>query len=139
AADASFFQPVLDLHNEKRSDHGVGSLTWNTDVYNYAQAYADKYDCSGNLQHSGGKYGENLAVGFSDGTSAFNAWYAEGNNYDYSTANSFDHFTAIVWKDTTQLGCAYKDCRSSGHGYYVICSYNPPGNVIGQGKQNVLP
>ncbi|KAK6459442.1 CAP domain-containing protein, partial [Scheffersomyces xylosifermentans] len=130
---------VLEAHNSKREEHGVKPLKWSEEVYKYAQAYADKYDCSGNLQHSLGKYGENLAVGYQDGVSAFNDWYAEGKNYDYSSASVLNHFTAIIWKGTTELGCAYKDCKSKGNGYYIVCSYNPAGNTVNEEKENLFP
>ncbi|KAK6462323.1 CAP domain-containing protein [Scheffersomyces coipomensis] len=136
--DLSFSQEILNDHNEKRADHGVPALSWSQDLYNYAQNYANQYDCSGNLVHSGGPYGENLAVGYSGATPAFTAWYNEGNGYNYAAANVFDHFTQIIWKSSTELGCAYKDCSAENWGKYVICSYNPPGNYIGEGAQNLF-
>jgi len=90
------------------------------------------------LTHTHGQYGENLACGYKDGPSAVKAWYDEGETYDYSTANEYNHFTQLVWKDTTKLGCAYKDCSAENWGLYIICSYDPAGNVIGKEKQNVL-
>ncbi|CUM63975.1 uncharacterized protein PRCAT00001563001 [Priceomyces carsonii] len=136
-SDKSFASAILEAHNEKRAKHGADALTWDDTVYQYAQDYADKYDCSGSLKHSGGKYGENLAVGYSDGPSALDAWYDEGKNYDYSSASSFDHFTQVIWKGSSQLGCAYKDCSSENWGKYIICSYSAAGNVVGQGKKNL--
>ncbi|KAI5958405.1 hypothetical protein CANMA_004249 [Candida margitis] len=136
--DESFSKDILDAHNSKRAAHGVSALSWDQDAYQYAQNYADEYSCSGNLKHSGGKYGENLAVGYSSGSSAVEAWYDEGSSYDYSTASTFDHFTQVVWKSTTKVGCAYKDCSAENWGKYIICSYDPAGNIIGEGKANVL-
>lgn len=137
SVDKDFAQAILDSHNEKRADHGADALEWSDELYQYAAAYASNYDCSGNLKHSGGKYGENLAVGFASGPKAVEAWYSEGENYDYSSASSFDHFTQIIWKSTTKLGCAYKDCSAENWGKYVICSYDPAGNMIGSGKANL--
>ncbi|KAJ9094522.1 hypothetical protein QFC19_007932 [Naganishia cerealis] len=137
--DATFAKNILDAHNEKRALHLAGKLSWDKDVYEYAQAYADKYDCSGQLTHSGGEYGENLAVGYSDGVSALDAWYAEGDNFDYNSGSTYDHFTQVVWKDTTKLGCAIKDCSAKNWGHYIICSYDPSGNMVGETKANVLP
>lgn len=133
----SFAKAILDAHNEKRANHGVDKLTWDEELVSYAQDYADQYDCSGSLTHSGGKYGENLAVGYSDGPKALEAWYEEGENYDYSSASSFDHFTQVIWKSTTKLGCAQKDCSKNNWGKYIICSYDPAGNMVGAGKQNL--
>lgn len=135
SSDDSFASSMLEAHNSKRADHSASLLTWDTTVYNYAQAYADKYVCGAGLVHSGGKYGENLASGYSSGVAAFDAWYSEGDNYDYSTATTFNHFTAIIWKGTSKLGCAYKDCGDDG--LYVICSYDTAGNVVGFGKENL--
>lgn len=133
--DEDFAETILKAHNEKRAKHDVSDLSWDSKVYKYAQDYADQYDCSGSLSHSGGKYGENLAVGYDSAEKAVNAWYEEGDNYDYSSSSSFDHFTQIIWKDTTKVGCAYKDCSSAGR--YIVCSYDPAGNVVGQGKANL--
>lgn len=136
-SDKSFGQSILGAHNDARAKHSAPPLTWDKQLYQYAQDYADKYDCSGQLTHSGGPYGENLALGYSSGTLALDAWYNEGQSYDYS-GNSFDHFTQVIWKGTTKLGCAYKDCSAENWGKYIVCSYDPAGNVGGQSKMNVF-
>jgi hypothetical protein len=47
------------------------------------------------------------------------------------------HFTQMVWKSTTQVGCAYKvDCQK---GAFFVCNYVPPGNFDGQFAANVFP
>lgn len=137
--DAGFAKAILDAHNEYRALHGSGDLSWADGPYSYVKNNADNYDCSGVLTHTHGQFGENLAAGYSDGPSAVKAWYDEGDTYNYSTHNEYNHFTQVVWKGSTQLGCAYKDCRASGWGLYIVCEYNPVGNVIGQSPQNVLP
>lgn len=136
--DESFASDILDAHNKKRTQHSVSELKWSKDAYEYASKYAAKYDCSGDLQHSGGSFGENLAVGYKTGDKAVTAWYDEGKNYDYSSASSFDHFTQVIWKGTTKVGCAYKDCSSENWGKYIVCSYDPAGNIVGEGKVNLL-
>lgn len=136
--DKTFAKEILDAHNTDRAKHLAQALSWDTDAYNYAKKVADNYDCSGVLTHTHGQFGENLACGYKDGPSAVQAWYEEGQTYDYSTANEYNHFTQMVWKDTTKVGCAYKDCSSENWGLYIICSYDPAGNVIGHNKANVL-
>lgn len=137
--DSDFATNILDAHNEKRALHSAPDLSWSTTLYDYAQAYADKYVCDSDLVHSGGEYGENLAVGYATGVSALEAWYSEGDGYDYSTATVLDHFTQVVWKSTTKLGCGYKLCSGGVYnGLYVICSYDPAGNFVGEGLENVL-
>ncbi|CAK7896546.1 secreted protein Pry1p [[Candida] anglica] len=136
--DSTFSKNILDAHNQKRALHDAPELSWDKDAYDYAQKYADNYDCSGVLTHSHGPFGENLAAGYHTGVDALDAWYDEGQSYNYAASNSYDHFTQVVWKSTTKLGCAYKDCSSTGWGRYIICSYDPAGNVVGQSKLNVL-
>lgn len=37
------------------------------------------------------------------------------------------HATQILWKSTTQLGCAVASCSDDGVPYTVlVCQYNPP-------------
>lgn len=133
----SFATTMLENHNKKRKLHGSQSLEWNSTVFEYAAKYAEEYDCSGVLTHSGGKLGENLAIGYST-VGALNAWYNEGKTYKYGLENTYDHFTALIWNRTSQLGCAYKYC-SQTWGIYIVCSYYPAGNVIGQSLKNVFP
>lgn len=137
-AGSGFQYDILNEHNAKRALHGVSALTWDSTLAAYAQAYADKYDCSGTLTHSGGQYGENLALGYTV-TGSIDAWYSEGDNYNYgSSCSVYDHFTQVVWKSTTKVGCGYKKCDSYW-GTYIVCSYDPAGNYIGECDSNVLP
>lgn len=135
---SDFQSQILAEHNAKRSLHGVDSLSWDSTLAQYAQNFADQYDCSGSLSHSGGPYGENLALGYTT-TGSVDAWYSEGDNYNYgSTCSVYDHFTQVVWKSTTKVGCGYKQCDSYW-GTYIVCSYDPAGNYIGECDSNVLP
>jgi len=133
---------MLSQHNAKRALHkDTDSLSWSSNLENIAQAYADSYDCSGTLTHSGKPYGENLALGYPlyDGETGIAAWYDEIKNYDFSDPGFSDdtgHFTQVVWKDTTQVGCGYKQC-SNEWGIYLVCNYLAQGNIIGEFSSNV--
>lgn len=131
-----FQSAILNQHNIKRALHGVVDLVWNDELEAYAQAYADKYDCSGTLTHSGGSYGENLGLGYTT-TGVVDAWYDEISEYNSADPQA-SHYTQVVWKATTELGCAKKYCDSYW-GQYTICSYQTAGNVIGYFAENVLP
>lgn len=133
----AFALEMLHSHNVRRAQHHAQPLVWNNSLYEFASEYVANYDCSGNLKHSGGPYGENLAIGYSP-TGAIDAWYSEGNSYNYEVANTYDHFTQVVWNDTTQLGCASKYCNPVWNDY-IVCSYYPAGNVIGHNQDNVFP
>ncbi|CAI1510715.1 hypothetical protein SEUBUCD646_0J01320 [Saccharomyces eubayanus] len=138
---SDFASSVLAEHNKKRAlQKDTPALTWSDTLATYAQDYADNYDCSGTLTHSGGSYGENLALGY-DGPGAVDAWYNEISDYDFSNpgfSGNTGHFTQVVWKSTTQVGCGIKTCGGAW-GDYVICSYNPAGNYEGEYAENVEP
>ena len=138
---SEFASSMLAEHNAKRELHkNTPDLTWSESLASYAQNYADNYDCSGNLVHSGGPHGENLAVGYGT-TGAVDAWYNEISQYDYSNpgfSSNSGHFTQLVWKSTSQVGCGVKACGGVW-GAYVICSYDPAGNVSGEYADNVQP
>lgn len=132
-------QDYLDAHNTARSAVGVADISWDDTVQAYAEDYANQRisDCS--LVHSGGPYGENLFWGSStsySGIDAVNSWVDEKQYYDYNTntcasGQTCGHYTQVVWRDSTQIGCARVECDNNA-GVFIICSYNPAGNVVGQ-------
>ncbi|KAI5835892.1 PR-1-like protein [Schizophyllum commune Tattone D] len=131
-------QQWLDLHNAERAKHGADPLTWSDEVAKYAQDYSAK--CV--WEHSGGQYGENLAAG--PGLTiegAVNMWNEESKDYDPANPQ-YSHWTQVVWKGTTQLGCGVTVCPSVAgmdNASLYVCSYNPPGNYIGEFGENVQP
>lgn len=133
----TFAEEMLEMHNEKRSKHHSQALNWNFTLFNFAQEYANEYDCSGILKHSGGDYGENLALGYTP-RGAILAWYGESKTYDYQKHNTYNHFTAMVWNSTLQIGCGIKYCNPVWSNY-IVCSYYPTGNVVGYSESNVFP
>lgn len=81
-----------------------------------------------------------MALGYS-ATGAVDAWYGEISSYDWSNpaySSSTGHFTQVVWKSTSEVGCGIKSCDNSW-GSYVICSYKSSGNFLGQFEENVEP
>lgn len=137
SGDPSFQDKMLALHNSKRALHNSSPLIWNSTVMEFAENYTEKYNCSGILEHSGKVYGENLAVGYTP-EGAINAWYDEGDNYEYGAEDTYSHFTAMIWNSTSSLGCSYKYCNPVW-GVYIVCSYYPAGNVVGHSSRNVFP
>jgi pathogenesis-related protein 1 len=115
----------------------VPPVTWSDEVAATAQAWAehlrDNLDC-GLMHASGTGYGENLAAGTNvDAARAVAMWASEEKNYSYSAKYAFEnntgHYTQIVWRKTTQIGCGRATCGSSA---VIACRYSPPGNFIGQ-------
>lgn len=133
---------ITAAHNQVRANAmptpqpALPALTWSTSLGTYAQTYADK--CV--YQHSGGPHGENIyasAGSTPTGQSVVNEWASESANYTYSTnacKGVCGHYTQIVWRKTTQLGCGIANCSTGSpfSGFtdwtFVVCDYDPPGN-----------
>lgn len=133
---------IINGHNYKRSLHeNTGNLTWNDTLANFAAKFVANYNCaSGSIEHSDWDFGENIAIGHSVNGS-INGWYNEIKDYDFSKSEfseSTGHFTQVIWKDTTQVGCAVRYCNSYW-GNITVCEYNPSGNWDGEFKNNVMP
>ncbi|KAG8732860.1 hypothetical protein FRC11_010459 [Ceratobasidium sp. 423] len=131
----------LKGHNDIRARHGATALTWADDLAAAAAKWAE--NCI--WEHSKGrvgKFGENLAAGTGLGAAAaVKMWTDEVS--EYNPANpQYSHFTQVVWKATTEVGCAVRSCNNllsnySGAVNYHVCEYRKPGNVIGQFAENV--
>ncbi len=66
-------------------------------------------------------------------------WYDEESLYDYNNpgfSSSTGHFTQVVWKSTSDVGCGL--AISSDYKVYAICQYSAPGNYANQFRTNVL-
>lgn len=57
--------------------------------------------------------------------------------YVYGSEDIYNHFTAMIWNSVNSVGCAYKRCPNDA--LYIICSYDPPGNIVGYSSENVFP
>ncbi|KIZ02968.1 Protein PRY1 [Monoraphidium neglectum] len=92
------------------------------------------------MSHSSGGYGENLAQGYRDPVTAIQAWYDEIRSYNFASgsySSATGHFTQVVWKGSSQLGCGF--APNCGSGALLTCRYSPAGNVMGAFQQNVAP
>jgi len=150
---------LLGKHNSLRAQEGSSSmpkLVWDPALEATAQRWADKCsfnhasagaagysDCAGNA--CGQPHGENLWMGSADDpdlAAAVEAWYNEKLFYvygdgTYSPDNCFiadngcGHYTQIVSHTSLRLGCGVKtDCAGQWKSY-LVCQYDPPGNVVG--------
>lgn len=137
-------EAFMDAHNKERATLvGVPLLRWNNDIAAYASRFArsqrDHDQCQ--MKPSGTrKYGENLLWG--EGrpmtpTEAVQSWIDEKKFYDYNTNSCLQEdqhcgvYTQLVWKNSTDLGCALVSC-DKGDITFVICYYSPPGNIVGE-------
>ncbi len=130
-------QELLDAHNQCRSKVGVPALKWSSQIAIQSQEWADYLSKTGKIEHRGGGgsgFGENLAAGGMSPTGLVNMWCDEQSNYDPQSGQCREgecgHFTQVVWKRTTELGCGL-----ASHPRYekvLVCNYNPPGNFNGE-------
>ena len=138
---------ITAAHNAARAavspaaSPAIPNLVWSKTVASAAQTWADR--CK--FEHSGGKYGENIyASGGKDVNAAdvIGSWVGEAKDYDYASnkcSGVCGHYTQVVWRKSTQLGCAAAKCSTNspfGTGFpewqFVVCNYDPPGNFNGE-------
>lgn len=136
---------LIPLHNQVRSEVGVGPITWSDDLANYAAEWANYLATQGGckLTHRPfkgkwkQKYGENLFMGSFTAfnvTDAVKTWYTEKKKYDGKPLNRSNavlasHYTQLVWRKTRKLGCAQVTCQKR---LIVVCNYDPAGNHLGE-------
>lgn len=128
----------LDAHNAAREQVRVDPLRWDCRLARYAQSYAEKRAGDCRLVHSGGPYGENIFWGYGRAYTASDAvesWVSEKRYYDYDSNSCVrgrvcGHYTQVVWAGTKRVGCVRVRCRNGAD--YIVCSYDPPGNMAGQ-------
>lgn len=137
-AQPARMQGILDQHNQWRKDVGVPALKWSVKLAMTAQEWANsqaKKDCR--CTHSTDKmYGENIFC--SDGVANISgnvadSWASEKKYYNHETGKckggECGHYTQMVWRATTEVGCAMVKCGSKE---FWVCNYNPPGNYLKQ-------
>ncbi len=152
---AGFATEIVAAQNAVRADPAsvggspapsppLGMLSWNEAAAAVAQSWAA--GCT--YQHNAGRgsYGENIAATAPPGTytaaQVASLWASEAPDYAYATNSCASgrvcgHYTQIVWRDTTTVGCAVQTCTTgspfgSGSWEFWVCDYAPPGNWVGQ-------
>jgi hypothetical protein len=141
---------MISAHNSVRisatptPNPALPVLSWSAAAAGKAQAWADQcqYAHNPNL----GNFGENIAAATPNtwttaGVVQF--WASEASSYDYgrntcAPGKECGHYTQIVWRNTTQVGCATKVCNKNSpfSGFtqwqFWVCDYSPPGNFVGE-------
>lgn len=137
---------MLDAHNAARNAVGLAPLVWNTRLAADAAAYANKLVREERFEHAlqpegSERQGENLWTGTLDAYALkemVDVWIAENHRYrhaptpDFSTTGRWSdvaHYTQIVWRSTTSIGCALASWKDSD---VLVCRYLPAGNVVGE-------
>jgi hypothetical protein len=149
---AGFAAEMIDAHNAVRlgaepvPDPPLPDLGWSPGVASTAQAWADGCSYRHNPSLHALGLGENIAASAPPGARGaaeiVELWAAEAADYDHATntcapGKVCGHYTQIVWRDTTALGCAVRTCSTgspfgSGSWDFWVCDYAPPGNWVGE-------
>lgn len=157
SATNAYQQAVLYNHNIHRSNHSVSSLEWSADLESSAQTLAARCTYEHDTSIDGGGYGQNIGYGveasevgvmitnlmYNDEIEFFPTPYGESDP-SMSDFDKWGHFSQIVWKATTHVGCATVVCDPLGNVDssealpFTVCNYSPVGNVGGEYGDNVL-
>jgi pathogenesis-related protein 1 len=144
----------ITAHNKWRSEVGVTEkLSYSQELAVSAQTWADTLKLTNQCQmhHSkpDGKYGENIfwasALNWSDGRKELqkvspkkvvDSWGREKADYKYAKnsctpGKMCGHYTQMVWRTTTTVGCAMAICENTQQQVWV-CQYQPAGNWVGK-------
>jgi uncharacterized protein YkwD len=138
-----FISAILQQHNTYRSALQLPALVWSPALATDALAWGRHLASIDKGQHdqsARGKEGENLWWGTADAysyTDMVAMWGNEKNSFQYGvfpdvgTSHSamVGHYTQIVWKNTTSVGCALV---GNGKTDFLVCRYTVPGNVVGE-------
>jgi len=131
-------------HNQARANVNpvpstpLPSMSWDATVAAAAQTWADQ--C--NFTHNTAGYGQNLYASAGGGppspTAVVSSWVSEVSAYNYSAntcSGTCGHYTQVVWRSSTLLGCGIKSCSTNTpfgaqfpNWYIVVCNYSPAGN-----------
>jgi len=135
---------LLAAHNLERARTGVPPLRWADNLEAEARAWARTLIDSNRFAHDPALHGhgENLWTGWGGRVwtpeEMIGEWIAEKANYRHGVFpnvsrtgrwSDVGHYTQLVWRDTTHVGCAVE---TRGDRSVLACRYAPPGNVDGR-------
>jgi len=131
----------LKAHNYFRCRHGHDDLTWKASQANLAQTFANKCIFQHSQSSERNDAGENLAMGYATPEAAVEAWYNEISDYVAGSgfAMNTGHYTALIWKSTTKLGCATCDSRNIHVCQYADATPNMRSQYVANIPQSNTP
>jgi uncharacterized protein YkwD len=141
-------------HNEWRKRYNKPPLQYDKRLADHTQQWANylaqqamqKHNPNRMVEGFSSKAGENIYfpswMGMTPTKQSFfkqavDGWGNEVSDYDFTThepktpGKMVGHFTQLIWRDTTRVGCGYASVTGPDgwtHGY-VVCNYHPAANV----------
>ncbi len=142
---ASFDQRILEAHNRERLGLGLTPLSWSPALAESAQRWAGYLATSHRFEHAPenpmAPEGENIwagTKGYYAPEARVSAWIREKkffrtgifpNNSTTGKVEDVGHYTQVVWRATTKVGCAN---ASNGAEDILVCRYSEAGNYLGE-------
>jgi len=144
SSDQNFISAVMRAHWYWRTLHCAQPLVWDSDLADAAKA--DIAECTPDPEHK--RAGSNLSsvnpapenydawVEFA--RTAVHGWHEEETKYPYNNPHydeSWGHFTQMVWRNTTRIGCAMGHCPTTvNYPGRLYCYYSFFGNNVETGQ-----
>jgi hypothetical protein len=144
---ADFVNSILAVHNRERNAVGVPALVWSNELASDAKAWVEHIAATGEFAHDPNRQGEgeNMWKGgtcegrcpdYFSTADKVQSWVDEKKDYHGGVLTPENwyptgHYTQMVWRDTTHVGCAAANGKD-GNWDYLVCRYSPPGNYMGQ-------
>lgn len=143
---SNFDSRLLAAHNRERAVMAVPPLQWDADLAEGAADWARHLSRTGRFEHSPDDprrepIGENIWGGTPRAylpESMVGLWVAEKSQFKPGTfpnnsrsgrLEDVTHYTQLVWKRTTHVGCG---ASAVGKEEILVCRYRTAGNVYGQ-------
>lgn len=149
SVSSDYQQGILDSHNIHRRNASVSDLAWSDNMASIAAQIAASCVYAHDTSTGGGGYGQNIGAGAPPSdvpgmitNEMYNNeinWYPlpYGVEPDMTNFEKWGHYSQIVWKSTTSVGCATQYCpgglANTGGGvspYFTVCNYSPPGKCL---------
>lgn len=140
-----FEQRLLAVHNRERAVLNLPPLRWNAQLAGDAMRWSGRLAAAPRLEHEGdgarSGQGENVWMGTAGRfvpETMVGHWVEEKAHFTRGTFPRVSrtgawadvgHYTQIVWRDTSEVGCAVARGRQMD---VLVCRYARPGNVMGQ-------
>jgi len=154
---------IVAYHNEKRNQvsppaTNMKPMQWDDNLARLAQKWSEGCvwdhgsppETEDTLGPDGQKIGDwrsNLGQNLAIGTRGYNwrnsidDWYNEVKDYDYCKNAKkkrdavIGHYTALVWENSTHVGCGKAFCHRTTKSHiidadYITCNYWPAGNIL---------
>ena len=141
-APNDFAARILTAHNDERTALQLPPLAWSDTLAAAAAEWANRLVEVGRPEHSPKSVrpgiGENLWAGTAGAFTPeemVQGWAAEKEFYHYgpfalpTDGHVVGHYTQMIWKNTTEVGCA---TAKMGTWDVLVCRYAPEGNLLGE-------